>query len=202
MDSCKQIILLALMGLTLLASCTREPSAPERSRPSPRGAQAPAIDYPSGLADAVNACCAGFHLPRRNEVRGAWADSDGAGSVAFFVEGDFNGDGAKDAAALLVSSDGAAVELAVFEGGPGSYRLAHRRSLSRVDDLKIEAPQEIVLVLVRRGDEWAPECGDVPQTFAHSHDAIAFETRKTDAQGSVLAYAHLLYWNGKSYAEY
>lgn len=122
--------------------------------------------------------------------------------MAFYVEGDFNGDGAQDAAALLVAADGAGVELAVFEGAPqGRYRLAHRRSLSKVDGLQIATPQEVVLLLVRKGEEWAPEAGDVPRSYDHAHDAIAFETRKAD-RGTIIAYAHLLYWNGESYAEY
>jgi hypothetical protein len=193
MGSSKRMMFPVAFALLVYGSCAHEPPARE---------PAPAIPYPTTLAPAVRACCSAFRLARQEDVRGAWLDSDGEGSVPFFVEGDFNGDGAKDAAVLLIAGDGVGVELAVFEGGPQVYRLGHRRSLSRVDDIQIAAPQEVVLRLVRKGEEWAPEGGDVPQTYPHFHDAIAFETRKANPQGMVLAYAHLIYWNGKSYAAY
>lgn len=132
----------------------------------------------------------------------AWLDSNGEGSVAFFVEGDFNGDGRKDAAVILIGTPESKVQLVVFEGTSQGYRQAYTRPLEKVGDLKIGAPQEIVLLLVRKGEEWAPEAGDVPQTYEHAFDAVAFETRKTDAVGSLIAYLHLVYWDGKRYAEY
>jgi hypothetical protein len=133
---------------------------------------------------------------------GAWADSDGTGSVPFFVEGDFNGDKTNDAAVLLVAASGVSVELVIFERAAQGFRLAHRRGLERVDDVVIATPQEIVLLLVRKGDDWAPEGGDVPQTYEHAHDAISLETRKVDSAGNPIYYKHLVYWNGEKYAEY
>ncbi len=147
-------------------------------------------------------CCSDFHLPRQNEVQGAWLDSDGEGSVPFLIEGDFKGDGSQDAAVLLVAANRAGVALAIFERAGQGYRLAHRRALDRFGDVVIGAPQEIILQLVRKGEEWAPEGGDVPMTYAHAHDAIGLETRKADTQGLVIAYKHLIYWDGKKYAEY
>lgn len=197
-ETFKAIVPLAI----LLAGCSQpSPPQPERAAPSTPSFNDPAVTYPNGLAEAARKCCGDFHLPQRNEVHGAWMDSDGEGSVPFLVQGDFNGDGLKDAAALLVSASGSAALLVVFEGAAQDYRLAHRRPLDSVGDVTIAAPQEIVLRLIRKGEEWAPESGDVPQDYVHAHDAIPFETRKVVAHG-LIHYQHLIYWDGKQYAEY
>ncbi len=189
-------------GLMLLAACSRpSPAQDERAAAPAPSSSDPAVGYPTGLAEAVRRCCPDFHLPRQDEVHGKWQDSTGAGSVPFLIEGDFNGDGAKDAAVLLVAANRAGVALAIFERAGQNYRLAHRRALDRFGDVVIGAPQEIILQLVRKGEEWAPEGGDVPMDYAHAHDAIGFETWK-DLEYGVLNSKQLIYWDGKRYAEY
>lgn len=129
----------------------------------------------------------------------------------FAIEGDFNGDRALDVAVLLIDSRGGPT-LALFEHHPpspglrgtsGRFTLAYRRRLDTVvDDVVIEAPQEIVLRLVKRGEAWAPEGGDVPMAYPHAFDAVEFATFKPTPGGGVEARLHLVYWTGERYAEY
>lgn len=194
-----------ICGLAVMAACTPEPkttNAPGPSPPSQRRHE-PALAYPAGLTEATQRCCSDWRLPEARDVTGSWQHSPTKGSAAFFVEGDFDGDGLKDAAVLLVDSSGKRVELAIFHARVGGgYVHAYRRGLARVGDVSIGSPQEIALVLVRKGEDWAPEGGDVQQRFPHEHDAVVFETHKVNEHGSRIHYQQMVYRRGRRYAEY
>ncbi len=159
----------------------------------------PAPHFRQGLVSAVTSCCAGLRLPMARDMRAPWSLQ----AANFAIEGDFNGDQALDAAVLLIDATGnGAPTLAVFHHDNGRFVLADRRRLTRVDDVPIGSPQEVVLRLVKRGSAWAPEGGDVPTAYPHPFDAIEFSSHHVSRSGLIDARLHLLYWNGKQYAAY
>lgn len=150
------------------------------------------------LAAAASECCPGVRLPDARDMLPPWSPA----ASNYAVEGDFNGDGELDAAVLLVDATAnTAPTLTVFHRQDGRYRVAYRQRLGTVDDVVIDRAQEIVVRLVKRGEEWAPEGGDVPQAYPHAFDAVAFATHKSTASG-IEARQHLLYWDGRRYAQY
>jgi hypothetical protein len=159
----------------------------------------PSPFYRAGLEAAVAACCPEVRLPGGRDMLGPWSLTN----PTYAIEGDFNGDRSVDVAVLLVDTGGApGPTVAVFHFVEGRYQLAHRQRLDRVDDIAIARPQEIVLRLIKRGEAWAPEGGDVPQTYPHSFDAVAFSTQQSTVTGGLEARQHLLYWNGHRYELY
>lgn len=156
----------------------------------------PAPHFRPPLSSAVDDCCAGLRLPGARDIRIPWSLT----TPNYAVEGDFNGDAAVDVAVLLVESGAGAPTLAIFEYRKGRFLLGYRDKLDKVDDVAIEAPQEVVLRLVRRGESWAPEGGDVAPSYPHPFDAIEVSTHKTSPAGGVDTRLHLVYWDGKRYA--
>lgn len=161
--------------------------------------EGPSPYYRRGLAAAVSACCAGLRLPGGGDMREPWSLQ----THNMAVEGDFNGDGELDAAVLLIEAGaGGGPTLAVFHSGDGRYHLVHRQKVDRLDDVVIERPQDAVLRVVRRGEEWAPEGGDVPRSYPHSFDAIELSSHKIAAGGGVDTRLRLIHWTGSRYAMY
>jgi hypothetical protein len=118
------------------------------------------------------------------------------------VRGDFNGDQRGDLAVILIAVQARrSPRLAVFEERASGHVLAHSGQLDEMDDVVIDVPQEVLLRLVKQGEEWAPEAGDVPKSYAHAFDAIELASWKKSVGGAVDNRLHLVYWNGKRYAE-
>lgn len=131
--------------------------------PRPKG-QSPSLDV------AIAACCPGWRFPRLEEVAGRWVPGV-VDAGRFIVVGDFNGDSRADVAALLVRSDRTWPLLVIVERHGNELRTGWTREVKTVDELAPRAPQDVGLMLIRRGAAWGPEGGDVPPA-PHPLDSI------------------------------
>src|SRR5262245_53506213 len=152
------------------AAVTAQPSQPEQS---PSGNDS----VPAALVDSVNANFSGYRIPAATDIKDAWAGKE-AGASPFFAEGDFTGDGRKDAALIILGDSD--WKLVIFEQDEQQhYTPAAVFRAKTVEEAPlyarfnvIAAPQQLILKTMRKGETWVVEGGDVSNDFALKFDSI------------------------------
>jgi hypothetical protein len=137
--------------------------------------------FPSTFVASVKNNFPNYRIPTEVDLTGHWAEREHAGVPPFACKGDFNGDGLTDEAIILLGEN--VWRLVIFEQGPnGDFfptyvaRPKLRTELPRVgEDTSIDAPQEVILKTIEKGQIWAPEGGDQPYEVKLRTDGIIFE---------------------------
>jgi hypothetical protein len=139
---------------------------------------------PPALLTSIRKNFPEFRVPAAADLTGQWAQSGRAGVPPFISQGDFNGDGLTDAAVILIGHN--LWRFVVFEQtSGGAYFPAYvarpklRTELPKVgkdgEGTSIEAPQEMIVKTLVKGQVWAPEGGDQPYQVKLPVDGIVVE---------------------------
>jgi len=165
-----------------LSGCEKKQRDPQVV-PKPQRATVPGA-LPTRLLTAVSENFPRYHVPAGSDLTGLWAKGDQAGTAPFICQGDFNGDGLADAAIVLIGRD--AWRFVIFEQKPGGDFLPAYIARPQLptelakggEDISIEAPQEMILEKIAKGQVWAPEGGDEPYEVRLQTDGIILHHRK------------------------
>jgi hypothetical protein len=133
---------------------------------------------PDGLSASIRSNFEGYRVPEGKDITSGWTVDKGPGAFSFLCLGDFNGDGAEDAAIILIGEEG--WKFVIFEkDGPGQYRPAFVARPKNKEELGkgweeeiLAAPQHLLLRTVKKGETWAPEADDDPNLGPMKSDAI------------------------------
>ena len=139
---------------------------------------------PPALVNSIKKSFPDYHVPAAGDLTGHWAEKKQTGVPPFICQGDFNGDGLTDAAVILIGQN--VWRLVIFEQRRGGdffpayvARPKLRVELPKVgkdgEDTSIEAPQEVLLKTIAKGQLWAPEGGDQPHEVKLPVDGIVVE---------------------------
>jgi hypothetical protein len=150
------------------------------------------VSLPPRLRAAIKENFVLYHVPSGADLKGHWAQADQEGSPPFLCQGDFNGDGLTDYAIVLIGQEN--WRFVVFEQRPeGDFFPAYvaRPYLdselprgAREEGL-FDAPQELVVEKLAKGQVWAPEAGDEPYEVKLQTDGIILHHRKKLAYGDL-----------------
>lgn len=126
---------------------------------------------PDSLLESIKTNFPGFRVPAASDMTGEWASEKKPGSFPFITWGDFDGDGEIDVAVIL-SSD-TQWKLIIFHQKTKKYVPVYVRGgeIKKTGEL-IQIPQQICLQLVKGGEVWYPEGGDVIMEYKVQFDAI------------------------------
>ena len=170
------------LALLVLSGCDKK-QHDAQVVPKPQDATA-ADALPARLLTAITENFPRYHVPAGSDLTGLWAKAGQAGTPPFICQGDFNGDGLADAAIVLIGRD--AWRFVIFEQGPGGDFLPAYIARPQLptelpkggEDISIEAPQEMILERIAKGQVWAPEGGDERYEVRLQTDGIVLHHRK------------------------
>lgn len=178
----KRLMTLSCLALIVFYGCKKQQhEAQIVSKPQ----QAATLDaLPPRLVTAVSENFPQYHVPAGGDLTGQWAQGGQAGSPPFMCQGDFNGDGLTDEAIVLIGQG--SWRFVIFEqrqGGDFFPVYTARPHLPTElpkggEDSSIEAPQEMILERIEKGQVWAPEGGDEPYEVKLQTDGIILHHRK------------------------
>jgi hypothetical protein len=139
---------------------------------------------PPRLLTAVAENFPQYHVPAGIDLTGLWAKAVQEGSLPFLCHGDFNGDGLDDYAIVLIAQNN--WRFVIFEQRPGGEFLPGYIARPHLpaelpkagENTSIEAPQELILEKLAKGQVWAPEAGDEPYEVKLQTDGIILHDRK------------------------
>lgn len=167
----------------VLIGCNKKQQEVQIS-PKPPRAAAPS-GLPPGLLAAVAENFPQYHVPAGSDLSGLWAKAVQEGTTPFLCHGDFKGDGLDAYAIVLIAQNN--WRFVIFEQRPGGEflpayvarpRLPTELPKSSAENTEIEAPQELILEKLAKGQAWAPEAGDEPYEVKLQTDGIVLHNRK------------------------
>jgi len=153
----------------------------------------PPFSLPSRLLAAITEKFPLYHVPAGSDLSGLWAKADQDGSLPFLCKGDFTGGGLADYAIVLIGRE--SWRFVVFEQRPGRDFLpayvARPPLLSELpkgapDEALFQAPQELIVERLAKGQVWSPEAGDEPYEVKPQTDGIILHQRKKLSSGGDL----------------
>jgi hypothetical protein len=145
------------------------------------------ISLPPRLLVAVTEKFPQYRVPASSDLTAYWAKTDQDGAIPFLCEGDFTGDGLTDYAIVLIGQE--TWRFVVFEQRTeGDFRSAYvarpllpsesPKSAQAQEGVLFEAPQELILEKLPKGNVWAPEAGDEPYEVKLQTEGIILHHRK------------------------
>ncbi len=171
----KRLIMVWCAALIVLG-CNKKQDVHLQPKPQEQAQIPPALqpaaaqgDLPPWLLTAIGENFPQYHVPAGSDMTGFWAKAVHEGSTSFLCRGDFKGDGLDDYAIVLIAQNN--WRFVIFDQRPGggffpAYvarpRLPTELPKGRSENTDIEAPQELILEKLAKGQVWAPEAGDEP----------------------------------------